>query len=118
MSSKKEEIAARIRSLLGVEIQFEKLKKDELELLLSKLEDVLKKEEKTQDTSVKMFPLGIIPYIADRVKSRVDTFINAMAEKVPEMRQEIMKRVDALIDETIRKFFEVTKVEGEKGKQD
>ncbi|MEM2270228.1 MAG: hypothetical protein QXP93_05345 [Nitrososphaerota archaeon] len=91
----KEEMAARLRSVLGVDVRFEKLSKDEIAVLLAKVSELkaAATAQQTQTTQRPMegyFPFGIIPTLFERASA-----------VIPVIREEIRKRTDELIDEMI-----------------
>jgi sirohydrochlorin ferrochelatase len=100
--STKEEIAAKIRKHLRVDVEFEKLNKNELEKLLKYLEEehVPQTSKKQDEQEVQeqqaptqtptLFPLGIVPAVVDTLRSRV-----------PKIREAVQKAVDTALDEAV-----------------
>lgn len=84
----KEEIAASLRKMLGVNVRFEKLSKDELyelvraiEKLLSKIEEEYEKEEDAGPLG-----LGVIPAIREQ-----------LLKILPEVRKEVRRTIEEAV---------------------
>jgi hypothetical protein len=100
--STKEEIAAKIRKHLQVDVEFEKLSRNELEKLLKYLEEQhiqqTSRKQEEQEVQVQqaptqtptLFPLGIVPAVVDTLRSRV-----------PKIREAVQKAVDTALDEAV-----------------
>ena len=95
----KEEMAAKLRTLLGVDVKFEKLTKDELRLLLDRLEKP-EQPAQTQPQEITMFPLGIVPAIAQVAQERLLRF----AEQIPSIRQDLKNKINEVVDDAIRRL--------------
>jgi hypothetical protein len=93
----KEEMAAKIRTILGVDVKFEKLTRDELRLLLDRLE---KPEQPAQTQEITVFPLGIVPAIAQVAQERLLRF----AEQIPSIRQDLKNKINEVVDDAIRRL--------------
>lgn len=89
---KKEEIAAKLRSMLSTDIKFERLSYSDLQTLYNIVTTLVRERgEDEQKQSDNLFPLGIIPAIMERAKMAI-----------PAIREEVRKQVDNIISEVAR----------------
>jgi len=106
----KEELAARLRSILGVDVKFERLTRQELTTLLERLEK-LENPAEPQAQEISIFPLGIVPTIAQIAQERLVRF----AEQIPAIRQDLKNKINEVVDDAIRRL--VSKYEQQEKKE-
>jgi len=84
----KEEIAASLRKMLGVNIKFEKLSKDELYELVRAIEKLLSKiqEEAEEGGEAGPLGLGVIPAIREQ-----------LFKILPEIRKEVRRTIEEAV---------------------
>ncbi|MEM1944154.1 MAG: hypothetical protein QXE50_05855 [Nitrososphaerota archaeon] len=85
---RKDEIAGRLRTLLGVDVKFEKLTLEELEALMDRVSKLLEARSGETQSRQEIFPLGIIPAVFERVRTMM-----------PQVREEILRQLDTLVSE-------------------
>jgi len=81
----KEELAGKLRKLLGVDVRFEKLSKDELVQLMEAVEKLFEVEEEEGEGGPLGF--GVIPAVREQILRKV----------LPELRAEVRRVVDEAI---------------------
>ena len=83
----KEEIAASLRKVLGVNIRFEKLSKDELYELARAIDKLLSKIEKeSEEKEAGPLGLGVIPAIREQ-----------LLRIIPEIRKEVRRTIEEAV---------------------